>query len=215
MRIGILGTGTMATALAEAWIRAGEHSILIGGRSIQAATGAAGRLGDNVAAATPDRVVAGSDIVVVAVAWEGLDTILSLANASGRTFASKTILDCTNSVDYTTGSLKPDAGSAAQHIADVVGSKHVVKALHLFAGASWLAPPPDEQPVRSVAVCGGEPTDLARVSELIRDLGGVPVNIGGLDHARQLEDVAGFVIRLVAAGCNPTTAVPFVHPPQT
>jgi hypothetical protein len=35
---------------------------------------------------------------------------------------------------------------------------------------------------------------------------------GGLDHARQLEDVAGFVMRVVASGYNPTTAVPSVEP---
>jgi 8-hydroxy-5-deazaflavin:NADPH oxidoreductase len=214
MQIGILGTGTMA-ALAEAWSRAEQHSILGGGRSAPAAATIAERLGDAVRAATPDRVVAESDVIVVAVAWEGLDAVLSLAGGPASAFADKPILDCTNSVDYGTGALKSATGSAAQHIADLTQSRHVVKALHLFAGSSWLAPAPDEQPVRSVAICGDESTALARVSELIRDLGAVPVIVGGLAEARQLEDVAGFVIRHVAAACNPVTAVPFVSPHQT
>ena len=32
-----------------------------------------------------------------------------------------------------------------------------------------------------------------------------------LHHARQLEDVADFIMRLVTAGWNPVTAVPFVE----
>lgn len=91
---------------------------------------------------------------------------------------------------------------------------HVVKALHLFAGASWLAPTPPGQPRRTVAICGDDDAALDIAAELIRDLGGVPAVIGGLEHARQLEGVAGFVMRVVAAGHNPVTAVPVVDRSQ-
>lgn len=36
--------------------------------------------------------------------------------------------------------------------------------------------------------------------------------IGGLDSARQLEEAAGFVMRVVATGHNPRLAVPDVDP---
>lgn len=86
----------------------------------------------------------------------------------------------------------------------------MVKALHLFAGTSWLVPAPAGQPTRTVAMCGHDAAVLEAASALIRDLGAVPAVIGGLDHARQLKGVAGFVMRLVAEGHNPVTAVPFV-----
>jgi predicted dinucleotide-binding enzyme len=214
MRIGILGTGVMASALAEAWPRTG-HDILVGGRSIDKAQAIAERLGDAVQAAALWDVVEGSDVVVVAVAWEGVDNVLALAGGPEGSFAGKTVIDCTNAVDYASGMLKPAAGSAAEHIAGVAVGGHIVKALHLFAGTSWLSAPVDGQPVRSVAICGEDSTAVEIASELIRDLGAVPAVIGGMDHARQLEDVAGFVMRLVAVGCNPTTAVPFVEPAQS
>ncbi|MGV9573550.1 NAD(P)-binding domain-containing protein, partial [Streptomyces nigra] len=44
MRIGILGTGTLATALATGWARAG-HEVAIAGRSRAKAERIAGRLG--------------------------------------------------------------------------------------------------------------------------------------------------------------------------
>lgn len=122
------------------------------------------------------------------------------------------MIDCTNAVDYASGKLKPEDGSAAEHVAAVAAGAHVVKALHLFAGTSWLTPDGHGQPPRTVAICGDDLTALENASQLIRELGGMPAVIGGLDHARQLEDVAGFVMQLVAAGHNPITAVPFVEP---
>nr|WP_034089549.1 NAD(P)-binding domain-containing protein [Streptacidiphilus albus] len=209
MRIGILGTGTMASALAEAWTRAG-HRVLVGGRSLDKAQAVAERLGDLVAAAVPAEVVRASDAVLVAVAWEGIDQVLALAGAAEGSFAGKAVIDCTNAVDYASGMLKPAVGSAAEHVAERAVGGHVVKALHLFAGTGWLSPAPAGQPERTVAICGDDAGALDTTAELIRDLGAVPAVIGGLEHARQLEDVAGFVMRLVAAGCNPVTAVPFV-----
>ncbi|MET8136994.1 NAD(P)-binding domain-containing protein [Streptomyces sp. NPDC005251] len=213
MRIGILGTGVMASALAEAWTRHGHH-VLVGGRSQDRARAIAERLGDAVEAVGPMEVARASDAVVVAVAWEGLDHVLALAEAGEGSLAGKAVIDCTNAVEYTSGLLKPPTGSAVQHIAERAVGSHVVKALHLFAGMSWLAPTPTGQPKRTVAMCGDDTASLGIAAELIRDLGGVPAVIGGLEHARQLEDVAGFVMRLVAAGHNPVTAVPAVDRSQ-
>jgi predicted dinucleotide-binding enzyme len=210
MRIGILGTGNMASALAQAWSRAG-HSILVGGRAIERSNAIAEQLGDTVEATSTADAVSRSDAVFIAVAWEGIDDILALAGGPDGALAGKTIVDCTNPVDYASGMLKPPTGSAAERIGELAAGGHVVKALHLFAGTSWLSPPPPEQPVRTVAICGDDPAALDTASTLIRDLGATPAVIGGLDHARQLEDVAAFVIALVAAGANPTTAVPYVN----
>lgn len=44
MRIGVLGTGNMADALATHWVRAG-HEVFIGGRDEPKARGLAGRVG--------------------------------------------------------------------------------------------------------------------------------------------------------------------------
>jgi 8-hydroxy-5-deazaflavin:NADPH oxidoreductase len=209
VRIGILGTGGMASALAEAWTRRGHH-VLVGGRSPDKARAIAEILGGEVEAVAPAEVARGSDAVVVAVVWEGLDEVLKLAGADDGALEGKTVIDCTNAVDYATGVLKPSTGSAAQYIAERATGSHVVKALHLFAGTSWLAPVPAGQSPRTVAMCGDDAPALETTAALIRDLGALPAMIGGLDCARQLEEVAGFVMRLVARGQNPVTAVPFV-----
>jgi hypothetical protein len=83
-----------------------------------------------------------------------------------------------------------------------------VKALTLFAGESWLEVAPDETRPRTVVMCGDDPEALKLAGALVRDLGGAPAVLGGLDRAGQIEEVAGFVVGLYANGVDPTTALP-------
>jgi hypothetical protein len=79
MRIGILGTGNLATALATGWARAGHH-ITIGGRSTAAADAIANRIGGT--ARPVPAVAAGADAVLLAVRWDGVTEMLTAAAAS-------------------------------------------------------------------------------------------------------------------------------------
>jgi predicted dinucleotide-binding enzyme len=63
-----------------------------------------------------------------------------------------------------------------------------------------------------VVICGDEQGALDMAAALIADLGAKTAVVGGLESARQLEEAAGFVMRVVAAGHNPRLAVPDVDP---
>lgn len=210
MNVGILGTGNLATTLGRAWAAAG-HSLSVTGRDTSRAGQVADHIGHAAKAVEPAAFAAQADMVVVAVSFEGLEAALSLVGAPRGSLAGMTVLDCTNPVDYQSGRIKPATGSAAELVARCATGAHVVKALHLFAGASWpYTGPQAEAPV--VAICGDEPLALDRATVLIADLGGRSAVVGGLESARQLEEAAGFVMRLVAAGYNPRLAVPDVDP---
>ena len=208
MKIGFLGTGNLAITLGTAWARAG-HEIFVAGRSSEKAAKAAGEFGGT--AIEPAELGAVADVVVIAVAWDGIEDALSLAGAPGGSLADKPVIDCTNALDFTTGQLKPETGSAAERVAALAPGAHVVKALHMYAGTSWLAVDPSAQRP-TVAICGDDAKALAITSMLIADLGGGTALVGGLSKARQLEEAAGFVMSLVAAGHNPRTAVPDFTP---
>ncbi|WIM94161.1 NAD(P)-binding domain-containing protein [Actinoplanes oblitus] len=205
MNVGILGTGSLARALGRVWVDAG-HAVLVTGRDPEHVTEAAREIGGH--GADPAGFGSRVDVVVIAVAWAGLAEALALIGADRGTLAGKAVLDCTNPVDYATGEL---LGSAAELVARTATGASVVKALHLFAGASWPRTGPAEQaPV--VAICGDDPEALDRASALIGDLGGRAGVVGGLGAARQLEEAAGFVMRVVGSGHNPRFAVPDVDP---
>jgi predicted dinucleotide-binding enzyme len=224
MKIAFLGTGNLAVALGKVWAAAG-HEIFVGGRSSDNSAKAA--VAFSGTPIEPAGLASVADVIVVAVAWEGLAPMLSMAGAPDGAFAGKTVIDCTNAVDYATGRLKPESGSAAELVAALAPGAHVVKALHLFAGTSWpgraggaadtaldaaaaVAARDAEVGRSTVAVCGDDEGALEVAATLIRDLGGETAVVGDLSSARQLEEAAGFVMRVVAAGQNPRSAVPDV-----
>ena len=210
MKIGMLGTGNLATTLGSAWVGAG-HSIVLAGRSRNHARAAAHQIGPSASAVDASELADNADLVVVAISWSGLTEALELAGAADGKLAGKTVVDCTNPLDFATATMLPESGSAAEHVARIAVGAHVVKALHMFAGASWpFAGSNDAAPV--VAVCGDDAAALSQAATLISDVGARPATVGGLDAARQLEEAAGFVMRVVGAGVNPRFAVPDVDP---
>jgi predicted dinucleotide-binding enzyme len=208
VRIGILGTGTLAAGLGAGWSRAG-HEVVVAGRSAGKARALADRLGTGVRAATPAEAVAGAGAVLLAVAWEGVEDILRLAVP----LAGAVLIDPTNPVEHGVGVVRvAGGGSAAERIAELTPGARVVKAFHLFPADRWTDPPAGEPPV-TVAMCGDDPDALRVAGELVRAVGAVPAVLGPLHRARQLEEVAGFVIGLAFAGVDPNAAIPRVPTP--
>ncbi|MER5185003.1 NAD(P)-binding domain-containing protein [Streptomyces sp. NPDC002896] len=210
MRIGILGTGTLAAALGEGWARAG-HEVVIGGRSQAKAEELADRLGPGVLAVAPREAVIRRDAVLLAVSWDGVEEMLGSVGASGGSLEGTALIDPTNAVAHGVGFLLTEHGeSMAKRIAGQAPGAHVVKAFHLFPAAQWTTAPGGGAARVTVAMCGDDLGALSVVSELVRDVGGTPAVLGSLDRVRQPEEVAGFVIGLAFAGFDPSSAVPRV-----
>ncbi|WP_194923372.1 NADPH-dependent F420 reductase [Catenulispora pinisilvae] len=219
MHIGIIGTGTLAAMLGEAWTHAG-HEIAIGGRSPEKARALADRLGHGTQAVAPRHVVAGRDAVLLAVSWGGVEDMLQASGAPEGTLAGTPLIDPTNAVEHGVGTmLTADGGSMARRIAELAPGAHVVKAFNLFPAEQWQPQPQPQQSASSalpadgksavtVPMCGDDPAALDVVSRLVRDVGAAPTVLGTLDRARQLEEVAGFVIGLAFGGTDPNSAIP-------
>ncbi|MFG2377082.1 NADPH-dependent F420 reductase [Streptomyces sp. NPDC048504] len=210
MRIGILGTGTLAAALGTGWARAG-HEVAISGRTQAKAEKLAERLDHTVLAVAPREVVTGRDAVLLAVSWDGVEEMLGMVGASDGVLEGMPLIDPTNAVTHGVGTLLTKHGeSMAGRIAGLAPGARVVKAFHLFPADQWTSPPGGGQSRVTVAMCADDATALHVVGELVRDVGGVPAALGRLDRVRQLEEVAGFVIGLAFAGFDPGSAVPHV-----
>lgn len=205
MRIGILGTGTLATALGTAWARAG-HEITIAGRSREKAAALARQI-PSATATDPRSAVQDRDAVLLAVLWPGVSDMLGLAGAQDGTLRGIPLIDPTNAVEHGIGVLlTPPGTSAAEQIAALAPGAQVVKAFHLFAADEWLKDRSDA----TVALCGDEPAAVDLVGRLVKDVGAIPALLGPLARARQAEEVAGYVIGLAFAGVDPRSAVPQV-----
>lgn len=194
MRIGVLGTGNMADALATHWVRAG-HQVTIGGRDPHKARRLASRIGGS---ATPAGLraaaAAGQDAVLAALPFgAGAHVVRELRAA----LDGKVLLDCSNPVGPGFRLLTEGGPSAARQLAAAAPGAHVVKAFNLCHEDVWRMRPPvfDGRPL-AVPVCGDDETALARVRELVRDVGCDPVAGGGLERAGLLEATAALFIAL-------------------
>ncbi|GAA1875002.1 NADPH-dependent F420 reductase [Actinomadura bangladeshensis] len=78
MRIGVLGAGNMADALATQWTRSG-HEVRIGARTPAKAVALAGRIGHGATGGSLREAAEHGDVVLLAVWHEGVEDVLRAA----------------------------------------------------------------------------------------------------------------------------------------
>ncbi|MER5540082.1 NADPH-dependent F420 reductase [Streptomyces mirabilis] len=196
MRIGVLGTGGMADALATHWARAG-HEVTVGGRDADKAERLAARIGGG---AKPASLRAAAEFGQVVLAALPFDAGVNVAWELRADLDGKVLLDCSNPVGPGFRLLTEGCPSAARQLAAAAPGARVVKAFNLCHEDVWRMRPPvfDGRPL-AVPVCGDDHAALARVRELVRDVGCAPVAGGGLERAGLLEATAALFIALWVA----------------
>ena len=205
MRIGIIGTSNMADALGGRWAAAG-HRVLFGGRSPERARALADRTGQS--AGTLRDAAGFGDAVLLALPYDAVAGVLAALGADGGSAArpgARRLHPCRRPrlpAHHRHGT------GAARTIADATGAR-VVKAFNHLPDAVWRRLPPAfaEGPV-AVPLCGDDPAALERVATLVRDLGCVPLPVGGLDRAAYLEATTAFLIGLWHSGHDPRSLLP-------
>lgn len=197
MRIGTLGNGLMAEALAGQWAR--EHEVMVGGRDPGRAKELGRRLGAQ--AGTLQEATTFGDVLLLALPAEvAVDAVRGLDIAQGQI-----LIDCTNAINQQDFTLAEPA--MAERIARAVPQAHVVKAFNLAADTVWRHPPEG----LAVPLCGDDSTALAQVSQLIRALGCEPVQAGGLARAKLLEATAALAIGIWVTGGDARAMFPPVE----
>ncbi|MDX3226135.1 NAD(P)-binding domain-containing protein [Streptomyces sp. ME19-01-6] len=207
MRIGILGTGGMATTLGGAWVRAG-HDVLVGGRDHAAAEATAVRVGATGHGALADAAAYGDVVLAAVPADVAPELVKGLADALG----GRTVIDCTNPLVPTDDGLTLSTGgttSIARRMADAAPNAQVVKAFNLCHDSIWTLPRPAfEGAPLAVPYCGDDPGALDRTAALITSMGCTPIPCGGLARAVYVEATAAFAIGAWMNGAEPRFAFP-------
>ncbi|WP_433478234.1 NADPH-dependent F420 reductase [Spirillospora sp. CA-142024] len=190
LSIGILGgTGDQGKGLARRFAIAG-HRVAIGSRKAERARAAADDLGAGLPVSGAENPVAAgeSDVVIVAVPWEGHKATLESLRAE---LAGKIVVDCVNPLGFEKGkgafALPVEEGSAAEQAAAVLPDSRVVAAFHHVSARLLLDPGVDEMEL-DVLVLGNdrEATDL--VQALAGRIPGMRGVYGGrLHNAHQIE----------------------------
>jgi len=78
MKIGIIGTGRLGSALGKMWAEKG-HSIVFGSRDPDKAKKLATSIGSNASGGTYEETVKFGDIIILAVPWSGAKESIKIA----------------------------------------------------------------------------------------------------------------------------------------
>jgi len=138
--VGVLGgTGDQGRGLAYRLAAAG-NPVIIGSRSAERAQASAAELGAGVRGMANADAARESDVVIVAVPWEGHTALL--ASLAGP-LAGKVVIDCVNPLGFDKRGCYPlpvPGGSAAEQAAEVLPDSRVVGAFHHVSAVVLLDP---------------------------------------------------------------------------
>jgi predicted dinucleotide-binding enzyme len=194
MKLGIIGAGSLGTALGRCYAQRGHTIMFGGGASAQdAALRLRAKMGSNAEAA------AFGDVVILAVPFAAIDAALADAGGSVR---GRVLWSCVNALkpDYTGLAIGFD-NSAAEEVARRAAGARVVAAVPPFADAiarGRLGYDRDLEP--TVFICGDDTAAKQIVEGLVRELGAHPVDAGGLEAARLVEPAMMLAVSIAYAG---------------
>ncbi|MGI5449489.1 NADPH-dependent F420 reductase [Streptomyces sp. CA-243310] len=192
--VGVLGgTGDQGRGLAYRFARAGQK-VIIGSRAADRARAAAEELGLGVEGADNADCARRSDIVIIAVPWEGHAKTLE---ALREDLAGKLVVDCVNPLGFDKQgayALPVEEGSAAQQAAALLPDSRVTAAFHHLS-AVLLQDEAVEEIDTDVMVLGESRADTDLVQALAARIPGMRgVFAGRLRNAHQVEALVANLI---------------------
>ena len=204
MRIGIIGTGDMGSALGTLWAKQGHEVIFSFSRDRQKLERLAREAGHGAKAGTPQEAAA-ADVVLVSVLWGLVDNALEQAGS----LQGKIVVDCmipmtpddsALAIGYTT--------SGSEELAKRSGAR-VVKAFNqVFSDVLAADDRQFGKDMPTMFYCGDDAGAKQVAKGLIEQAGFEAVDAGKLERARFLEPL-GLLIGILALeeGLGPQIAL--------
>jgi len=183
MKIGIIGSGKVGSALGASWVKAG-HEVMFSSRHIEHDQALAADLGAGARAGTLREAAAFGDVLLVAVPYGALPEVgKGLADLIG----GKVIIDACNPFPNRDGeiadwALEKGAGFAS---AELLPGARIVRAFNAI-GAAHMGSAYQEPGRIGMPFAGDDADAVAAASGLIREIGYEPVLVGGLEMGRYL-----------------------------
>ncbi len=191
MKVAIIGTGNVGSALGTAFSGAG-HDVTFAARDQEKVATVAQAAGANTAV-SPAEAVAAGDVVVLAVPFTAAQAV---AAEIASVAAGKVVIDTTNPLKPDYSGLSTVGGpSGAERIAAALPGAKVAKAFNtVFAGIQ--ANPTAHGQVLDALYATDDEAAASTVSTLATSIGFRPVKVGPLAAATELEAMAWLNIRL-------------------
>jgi len=183
IKIGIIGSGKVGGALGSVWVKAG-YEVMFSSRHLEHDKELAASLGSNAHAGTPTDAAAFGEVVMVSVPYYALPDVRSNV---GEMLKGKVVIDTCNPFVERDGelarwALEKGAGLASK---ELLPGARIVRAFNAIGYGSMGRV--HENPGRiGMPIASDDPGAVALAEHLIRDIGYVPVLVGGLEMGKYL-----------------------------
>jgi predicted dinucleotide-binding enzyme len=183
IKIGIIGSGNVGSALGRVWARGG-HPVMFSSRHIDEDKALAAQVGANARAGTPQEAAAFADVIVMSVPYRALP---ELGKGLAAEMKGKVIIDACNPYPGRDGEIANWAREKGSGLAsaELLPGTRIVRAFNAVGAARMGTA--HETPGRiGMPIAGDDAQAIEIASKLIREIGYEPVLIGGLAMGRYL-----------------------------
>ncbi len=183
VKIGIIGSGNVGSALGTVWVNAGRE-VMFSSRNIEHDESLAARLGAGAHAGTPREAAAFGDVVVVSVPYHALPDV---GEDVGDLIEGKVVIDTCNPFPGRDGEIAGWAREKGVGLAsaELLPGARLVRAFNAVGAARMRAA--HREPGRvGMPIAGDDTEAVAVASRLILEIGYEPVLIGGLAMGKHL-----------------------------
>jgi 8-hydroxy-5-deazaflavin:NADPH oxidoreductase len=182
LKIGIIGSGHVGSALGGVWAKAGNE-VMFSSRNLDNDKKLAAEVGPNARAGTPQEAAAFGQVILFAVPYSAFpDLIKSL----GSSLKGKVVINASNPFPQRDGEIANQAREEGAGLFDahLLPGALVVRAFNAVGAARMASA--HEDPGKIGMPIAGDQKAIEIASRLVREAGFEPVVVGGLDMAKYL-----------------------------
>jgi 8-hydroxy-5-deazaflavin:NADPH oxidoreductase len=182
LRIGIIGSGHVGSALGRAWVRAGNE-VMFSSRNLEDDKKLAAEVGANAHAGTPQEAAAFGQVILFAVPYSAFP---ELTKSLGNSLVKKVVINASNPFPQRDGEIADRAREQGAGLFDahMFPGAFIIRAFNAVAAARMAGA--HEEPGKVGMPIAGDKAAVEIASRLVRDAGFVPVVVGDLEMAKYL-----------------------------
>ena len=184
--IGIIGAGNIGKTVAAHLLKSDYPVKISNSKQPESLKETVANLGNRAAAVTAAEA-AEADIVLLALPWVQVKTLTDITN-----WSNKIVIDATN--HFVTPDLQVadlGDGSSSEVVQDQLPGAKIVKAFNTLFFKILAADPVEANGHRVLFVSGDDNEAKQQVSEMIKDIGFAPVDLGTLSAGGKLQQAKG------------------------
>ena len=182
LKIGIIGSGHVGSALGGVWARAGNE-VMFSSRNLDSDKKLANEVGANAHAGTPQEAAAYGQVILLAVPYSAFP---ELTNSLSNSLKGKVVINASNPFPQRDGEIANQAREEGAGLFDahLLPGALVVRAFNAVPAARMASA--HEDPGKIGMPIAGDKKAIETVSRLVREAGFEPVVVGGPNMGKYL-----------------------------